>query len=158
MNAKFNQVMAVVLGLYFTNTAIASKGNTMNSEQQNVIKTINNMTAAFHQQHIDEVMQSYTEGAVIMFEPNQAINDADEIKAMFQGAFQLNPNFTYPKGHQVVISNDTALHIAPWIMKGTAPDGQAIEQSGLSVAVLQKQDDGKWLLVIDNPHGQISAN
>ncbi|WP_284219198.1 hypothetical protein [Agaribacter marinus] len=72
MNAKFNQVMAVVLGLYFTNTAIASKGNTMNSEQQNVIKTINNMTAAFHQQHIDEVMQSYTEGAVIMFEPNQA--------------------------------------------------------------------------------------
>ena len=39
-------------------------------------------------------------------------------------------------------------------MKGKTPDGQGIEQSGLSVAILRKQADGEWLMVIDNPHGQ----
>jgi ketosteroid isomerase-like protein len=39
-------------------------------------------------------------------------------------------------------------------MTGTAPDGTPIRQSGLSVAVLRKQADGKWLMVFDNPFGQ----
>jgi len=43
--------------------------------------------------------------------------------------------------------------IAPWSMAGTTSDGQEIQQSGLSVAVLRRQADGGWKMVIDNPHG-----
>ncbi|OUS34844.1 hypothetical protein A9R00_12355, partial [Oleispira antarctica] len=72
----------------------------------------------------------------------------------FEGAFQINPKFDYPNGHEVYIANNIALHIAPWVMTGKAPDGTSIKQSGLSVAVLRKQESGNWLMVLDNPHGQ----
>jgi ketosteroid isomerase-like protein len=39
-------------------------------------------------------------------------------------------------------------------MTGKVPDGTDIKQSGLSVVVLRKQADGKWLMVFDNPFGQ----
>ena len=78
----------------------------------------------------------------------------DQIRQMFEGAFQMNPAFTY-SGHDVIVTGDIALHIAPWQMKGKAPNGTEIVQSGLSVAVLRQQPDSSWHMVIDNPHGQI---
>jgi ketosteroid isomerase-like protein len=38
-------------------------------------------------------------------------------------------------------------------MAGTAPDGSAVTASGLSVAVLRRQPEGRWLMVIDHPFG-----
>ncbi|MGB8813991.1 MAG: hypothetical protein WCC57_12490 [Paracoccaceae bacterium] len=72
---------------------------------------------------------------------------------MFQDFFAVDPTFTY-SGHVVIVSGKTALHIAPWVMTGTAPNGQAISQTGLSVAVLRQQANGRWLTMIDNPDGQ----
>ena len=127
----------------------------MNKEQKSVISAIETMTAAFHKQDIENVMAAYEKGAAIMFEPGQQSSDPILVKKMFQGFFQLNPSFIYPQGHEVYIANDIALHISPWKMRGTSSEGQDIEQSGLSVAVLRKQVDGQWLLVLDNPHGQL---
>lgn len=126
----------------------------MNPEQIKALSTIETMTAAFHQKDINAVLSSYEKGAAVMFEPGSPVSDTELLKQMFQGAFQINPEFSYPKGHEVYISNDIALHIAPWVMTGTAPDGTAVSNSGLSVAVLRKQADGHWLMVLDNPNGQ----
>ncbi|WP_370979516.1 hypothetical protein [Agaribacterium sp. ZY112] len=125
----------------------------MDNEQNKVIDCINNMTSAFHQQHIDQVMANYEEGAAVMFEPRSATSDTTEVQHKFEAAFQIKPQFAYPKGHEVHIANGIALHIAPWIMKGQTPDGTDIEQSGLSVAVLRQQEDNSWRLVLDNPYG-----
>jgi ketosteroid isomerase-like protein len=46
------------------------------------------------------------------------------------------------------------MHVAPWVMIGQAPDGTEVSQQGLSVAVLRKQADGRWLMVLDNPNAQ----
>lgn len=40
-------------------------------------------------------------------------------------------------------------------MAGVAPDGSPVTGSGLSVAVLRRQTDGRWLMVIDNPFGEV---
>ena len=56
-------------------------------------------------------------------------------------------------GHEVISAGDIALHLTPWKMTGVAPDGSPINGAGLSVAVLRRQPDGKWLMVIDNPFG-----
>jgi ketosteroid isomerase-like protein len=39
-------------------------------------------------------------------------------------------------------------------MIGKTPDGTDIEQKGLSVAILRKQENGDWLMVLDNPNSQ----
>lgn len=125
----------------------------MTNEQNTIIERIKTMTSAFHNSDIQGVLASYEKGAAVMFEPAKQVSNPTEFKKMFEGFFQLNPKFDY-SGHEVYIANDLALHISPWVMKGIAPDGSVIEQSGLSVSVLRKQNNGTWLLVLDNPHGE----
>ena len=125
----------------------------MTNDQQAVLNTVLTMTEAFQSNDIDTVLSTYEPGAAISFEPGTPITDKAAIKAMFAGVAGFDPTYTYA-GHEVIVSGDLAVHFAPWTMMGQTPDGQAITQSGLSVAVLRKQPDGTWLMVIDNPHGQ----
>lgn len=149
------KILATIVAIYLTTTTGYTKDiKSMNEIETQVLSTVETMTHAFHAKNIEGVMASYEKQAVVVFEPLSPISDADQIKQMFEGAFTLNPEFTYA-GHEVFVSEDIALHIAPWQMEGKMPDGQVIEQSGLSVAVLRKQSDDTWRMVIDNPHGQL---
>lgn len=121
--------------------------------EKQVITAIEAMTAAFHAGDIERVMASYEQQATIMFEPGVPVSDREAQRQAFQQAFAINPQFSYAD-HAVFGAGDTALHIAPWTMTGTAPDGNSVRQEGLSVAVLKRQDDGSWLIAIDDPHGQ----
>jgi uncharacterized protein (TIGR02246 family) len=125
----------------------------MTEDQKNVIDTVKQMTRAFHESDMTGVLAAYEPNATVLFEPGIETTDRAEFEEKFGGFFQVSPTFTY-SGHQAVVQGDIAVHFAPWTMKGKTPDGQGIEQSGLSVAILRKQADGKWLMVIDNPHGQ----
>ena len=124
----------------------------VNKDQTAVQSAIEKMTSAFEKSDIEAVMQAYEPGAAVLFEPGQPVTDETQLRQMFAGMAAAKPVFTYA-GHEVVVSGDTAIHIAPWQMTAHAPDGQEIKQSGLSVAVLRRQTDGSWKMVIDNPHG-----
>ena len=89
---------------------------------------------------------------MVVGKPGQPLTGAAALRAMFTEFIALKRSFTY-SGHEVVNAGDLALHISPWRMKGVAPDGSAIEQRGLSLAVLRRQTDGRWLMVIDQPYG-----
>jgi uncharacterized protein (TIGR02246 family) len=125
----------------------------MDTMQKSVVRAIDRMTRAFQQADIDGVMRVYEPGAVVAFEPGDAVHDRDRMQEIFAQWFALSPRFEYA-GHDVLVAGDLALHLAPWTMRGIAPDGSAIERQGLSVAVLRRQADGEWRIVIDNPHGQ----
>ena len=122
------------------------------STESEIVDAIEQMTRGFESADIEQVMRSYDDGAVIAFEPGKPVADQSIIREVFQQWFALKPHFTYA-GHEVFVSGDLALHIAPWHMTGTSPDGTPMEQTGLTVAVLRRVD-GRWLLAIDNPHGQ----
>lgn len=113
---------------------------------------VETMTTAFQNGNIDAVMQSYTPEAVVLFEPGTPVSGAGALRGAFGEMAALKPVFAY-SGHEVVVAGDTAVHFAPWTMHATLPDGSEITQSGLSVAVMRKQADGSWRMVIDNPHG-----
>jgi uncharacterized protein (TIGR02246 family) len=125
---------------------------TVNKDETEVQAAVDRMTSAFEKSNIDAVMSSYEPGAAVVFEPGQPVTNEQQLRQMFGGMAAAKPVFTY-SGHEVVVSGDTAVHIAPWQMVAHTPDGQEIRQSGLSVAVLCRQADGSWKMVIDNPHG-----
>lgn len=131
---------------------IMSEAKTLTKEEQDVMNAISGMTEAFHAKDIEKVMSFYTNDAVIMFEPDNLVKGHEAIRAKFEQAFGINPKFTY-SGHDVIVSGDTATHIAPWSMAASLPDGTPVNDNGLSIATLKKQSDGRWLMVIDNPHG-----
>jgi uncharacterized protein (TIGR02246 family) len=126
---------------------------TFTAEQNEVMQVILDMTESFHKKDINGVLASYEPNAVIVFEPEKPASGTDAIKQGFMDFFAVNPKFEY-SGHEVFINGNLAMHFAPWTMTGKAPDGTAIQQSGLSVVLLRKQQNGKWLMVFDNPFGQ----
>jgi uncharacterized protein (TIGR02246 family) len=137
--------------------AQTNKTTMMTEEQQDVLSLVQKMTNAFVNKDIEGVMACYEPQAVVVFEPEQPVSNPNVLREMFTAMSMINPVFSYT-GHEVFVAGDIATHIAPWGMVGTAPDGTEIKQSGLSVAILRKQEDGEWLMVIDNPHGQFLMN
>ncbi|KZN48433.1 YybH family protein [Pseudoalteromonas luteoviolacea] len=124
----------------------------MNHQELNVLATIKRMTNAFNQGELEAVMAQYETQAAVAFEPNQWIHCRKTISECFKEALAIKPTFTYPGTHKVTIAGDIATHTANWVMNAILPSGEAIQESGLSVATLRKQDSGNWLIVIDNPH------
>ncbi len=162
MSHKIHSKLMLVIGLLMTTIINAQTNNKMEKqkmtqEEQNVLNAIDKMTSSFQNKDIDGVMACYEPEAVVVFEPEKPVSNREILKEMFSGMSMVNPVFTY-SGHEVFISGDIATHIAPWTMTGKTPDGTEIKQEGLSVAVLRKQGDGTWLIVIDNPHGQFLMN
>lgn len=107
------KILATIVAIYLTTTTGYTREiNPMNEIETQVLSTVETMTHAFHTKNIEGVMASYEKQAIVVFEPSSPISDADQIKQMFEGAFTLNPEFTYA-GHEVFVSEDIALHIAP---------------------------------------------
>lgn len=130
---------------------------TFNQEQKNVFSTIEKMVSAFQAQDIDGVLATYEESAIVMFEPQTPVSGHEMLRKAFTEFAAIKPQYTF-SGHEIYIAGNIATHIAPWTMVGYLPDGSKVEQSGLSVAVLRKQQDGTWLMIQDNPHGQFLMN
>lgn len=122
-----------------------------------ILSTIEAMTSAFNRGDIDAVMRTYEPGAVVIGEPGAAVSGPSALRAMFAGFVAAKAQFTF-SGHEVFQAEDIALHLMPWRMAGVAPDGSAVAARGLSVAVLRRQRDGRWLMVIDDPYGDASLN
>lgn len=140
-----------MLGILHAQHQLNMNQSQFNPEQQQVLHLVESMTSAFHEKDIHGVMSCYEANATVVFEPETPISDRSQLKERFLQSFQINPQFSY-LGHEVFIAGDIATHIAPWTMTGTAPDHSEIKQSGLSIAILRKQEDGSWLMVMDNPH------
>jgi ketosteroid isomerase-like protein len=122
-----------------------------------ILSTIDDMTKAFHDGDIDGIMRTYEPGAVVVGQPGMPVSGTPPLRSMFAGFVAAKARFTF-LGHEVIQANDIALHLTPWRMAGVAPDGTAIEASGLSVAVLRRQPDDRWLMVIDDPFGDALLN
>ncbi|MFN0192034.1 MAG: YybH family protein [Aestuariivirga sp.] len=120
--------------------------------QSQIQSTIDANAAAVSAQDIEGVLATYEPGAVLVGQPGKPAMGTPALREAFKYFLALEPKIaiTNQEVHQ---AGDIALHSYTWKMSGKAPDGTAVEQSGLSVIVLRKQPDGRWLMVIDNPFG-----
>lgn len=88
----------------------------------------------------------------MLAQPGNIARGRDAIRAALQGFISLKPSL---KGEppQVVEAGDIALYCSRWSLVGTSPDGKRVEMKGISSDVLRKQNDGRWLVAVDNPWG-----
>jgi uncharacterized protein (TIGR02246 family) len=126
-------------------------------DKTKILSTIESMTSAFNRGDIDGVMLTYEPGAVVVGEPGTRVSGTPALRTMFAGFIAVKAHFTF-QGHEVIQAEDIALHLTAWQMTGVGPDGTAVKASGLSVAVLRRQADGGWLMVIDDPFGDTLLN
>lgn len=140
--ASFTSVAAIVAATVF-NHANAEPG----MDHEAILATINSMTTSFANGKIDGVMQTYEPGAVVVAEPGRPVSGEAELRRMFADFIASGVNFTYG-AHDVVVAGDTGLHLMSWTAPG--PDGP---MTALLVAVLKRQRDGAWKMIIDHPFG-----
>lgn len=122
------------------------------SQSLRIQATIDAMTTAFAAGDVDGILATYEPGAVVVGEPGVPSTGTPALRTLFGRFIAVAPKFTF-LAHEVVEAGDIALHFNVWRMAGTAPDGSAIADGGLSVAVLRRQPGGEWLMVIDDPYG-----
>lgn len=122
------------------------------NDREAVLSTVHAMNDAFGRGDIDAVMATYEASAVVIGQPQQPISGDAALRSMFAGFVAAQSKFTLG-GHEVFIADDIALHLSDWTMTGVGPDGSPVEGSGLSVAVLRRQADGSWKMIIDDPFG-----
>jgi len=120
--------------------------------QSSIQTTIDTMTEAFGRGDVDGILRTYEPGAVVVGQPGAPVQGSPALRAMFEQFIALKPTFQF-LDHEIIQAGDIALHLNHWTMTGTAPNGASVEQGGLSVVILRRQADGRWLMVIDDPFG-----
>ncbi len=121
-------------------------------EHAQIQSTIDRNNAAVSARDIEGILATYEPGAVLAGQPGKPAMGTQALRESFKQFLALDPKIAVTS-HDVIQADDIALHSYTWKMSGKAPDGTPIEQHGLSVVVLRKQPDGRWLMVIDNPFG-----
>lgn len=114
--------------------------------------TIDTMTSAFAAHDLGGILATYEPGAVVVGAPRRPVSGETALRDLFAGFIAVDPRFTF-FAHEIVQAGDVAIHLNTWRMEGRTPAGASVEQSGLSIAVLRRQPDGRWLMVIDHPFG-----
>ncbi len=94
----------------------------------------------------------YESEATFLPQPGLGVSGTEAIREALGGFLALNGELRMQPA-RVLQSNDVALLFSRWTLKGTGPDGNAVELSGHTSDVVRRQADGTWLMVIDNPYG-----
>lgn len=144
---RYVQMLPLVM-TFLAMPALAQTQESQMNPKNEVLAIVNAMTSAFAKGDIDAVMSTYAPEAVVVGEPGSPVAGEAALRTMFASYVEAGVSFTYG-AHEVVIAGDTALHLMKW----TAPQPDGEQASALSVAVLRRQPEGAWKMVIDHPFG-----
>jgi uncharacterized protein (TIGR02246 family) len=125
---------------------------TQTMEHAQIQSTIDDNNAAVAAGDMDAILASFEPNAVMAAQPGMTVAGTEALREAFEQFLAINPRITVTS-QETIQTGDIALHSYTWKMSGKAPDGSPVEQSGFSTVVLRRQNDGRWLMVIDNPFG-----
>ena len=100
-------------------------------------------------------------GMVALYEPNAAVvSEPGGEVVSGPAALEENLQGYLSQAAQIdlqvqrcIRSGDLAILYSGWTMTGQTPDGSEVNRQGQTSDVVRRQDDGNWLLAIDNPFG-----
>lgn len=99
---------------------------------------------------LDALVALYEPAAVFVPKPGVVLSGQTAIGNALADLLTLSP-IMETQVREVHQADDIALVIVEWKLRGTAPDGAAVTQSGQSADVLRRQSDGTWRVLIDHP-------
>ena len=102
--------------------------------------------------NLDGLAALYEPTATFTVEPGKVVAGTAAIREALSGFLSLKPRITLSP-RVLANAGDVAMVSSKWTLKGTAPDGTAVDLSGESVEVVRRQADGTWKFIIDSPWG-----
>jgi uncharacterized protein (TIGR02246 family) len=113
---------------------------------------VKKLTEAINKGDLETALSFYEDQAVLIAQPGNIARGRDAIRTVLEGFVSLRPLLS-GEAHQLVEAGDIALYCSRWMLVGTSPEGKRVEMTGISSDVLRRQNDGQWLIAVDNPWG-----
>ncbi len=108
---------------------------------------------AFNAGNLAEMIALYEPDSAVVSEPGgDVVSGLPALTENLQGYLSLAGQIDL-RLQRCIRSSDLAILYSGWTMNGQAPDGSAVSMKGLTSDVVRRQEDGTWLLAIDNPFG-----
>jgi len=101
---------------------------------------------------LETYLGCYESDAVIVMQPGTVASGEDALRGFFSFFTGLKPTFTVVR-REFLEGTEVTLHMSAWQLTGTDVQGNPIEWSGRTTDVLRRQEDGNWLVALDNPWG-----
>ncbi|WP_409333318.1 YybH family protein [Trujillonella humicola] len=109
---------------------------------------------AFNARDVDRLMEFYTDDCAVIVQPGQV--SRGQVQAAIEAFLALNGQLAMDS-KVIVTVGDVAFLSCTWSIAGSGPDGQPMTVGGTTAEVAQRQSDGSWRYVIDNPWGDLAA-
>jgi len=106
---------------------------------------------AFNSGDLEALLALYVPDARLMSEPGQIVTGHVAIREALKPALAIKGRLTVTTVYAVQ-AGDIAMMQAQSQLNGVAPDGQQVVLSSKTSEVAQRQPDGRWLFLIDNPN------
>jgi uncharacterized protein (TIGR02246 family) len=106
---------------------------------------------AFNSGDVEGIVSHYTSDAVFVQADGTEVRGHAAIRETLTGFMAMKPRLEMHKVSHV-ICGDVATNMAKWTLDGTGPDGP-VHMEGGGFDIMQRQSDGSWKMVIDNPWG-----
>jgi ketosteroid isomerase-like protein len=104
--------------------------------------------------NVEGLLALYEAGAAFTVEPGKVVTGTAAIRKAIEGFLSMKPTIQLTP-RVLANAGDIAMVSSKWVLKGSAPDGSAVDLSGESVEILRRQTDGTWKFVIDSPWGLV---
>jgi len=115
--------------------------------------TVSGFVDAINKGDLEAALAFYEAEAVFVVAPGVVVTGTSAIREALAGILSLKPTIESDL-HQVLETDDIALFMSQWSMRGTDPAGNTVEENNhRSADILRRQPDGNWLIAIDNPLG-----
>jgi ketosteroid isomerase-like protein len=99
---------------------------------------------------MEEAAEYFAECGVLVVAPSNHVIGRNAVKHGLSEISAQFPVFTV-EARSVIQSGAVALHRSRWVAIGVGPMGEPIEVAGFTSDVLERQSDGRWQVLIDNP-------
>jgi ketosteroid isomerase-like protein len=116
------------------------------------VEVINELDLAFNQGNLDRVLSFYEESATVVLAPGKVISGKSCLHEAFASILKLNGKATQLKTN-LIESGELALFTSKWKFEWVTNEGDLISRESIATTVLRKNENGEWLIVIDNSFG-----
>src|SRR3970282_1065117 len=100
---------------------------------------------------LDALTSLYASDAALGAQPGQAATGKAGIREALGGFLAMKPVITLPT-RGIVKTADLALLYSSWVLRGTGPDGRAVEMTGRGTEGARRPADGTRRLRLDKPY------
>ncbi len=116
------------------------------------LEAIYELDLAFNQGNLDSVLSFYEDTATVVLEPGNVISGKASLQKSFASVLKLKGKATQLKTN-LIESGELALFSSKWKFEWISIDGKSMTRESFATTVFRKNQQGEWLIAIDNSFG-----